>query len=61
MSLSISLAGSEMVYELCMETQAFLAQNGGKIFSSFHEEMEERKKAEAKRRSEGTPTTIDHR
>ena len=46
-------AGEELIYELCTETQSFLAENGCKIFSSFYEEMEERRKIEERKKSEG--------
>ena len=46
------------MYELCMETQHFLAEHGTKkVFSSFHEEMEDRRKTEAKHKSEGESIT----
>ena len=46
-------AGEELIYGLCTETQSFLAENGCKIFSSFYEEMEERRKIEERKKSEG--------
>ena len=42
------------MFDICMKTQEFLARHGSKVvFSSFHEEMEERRKAEARKESEG--------
>jgi len=52
-TLADAQKGQEMLFELCMETQAFLAANGGMVFSSFHEEMEERRRAEQSKKSEG--------
>ena len=51
--MATNKVGEELIYELCTAVQGFLVENGCKIFSSFYEEMEDRRRLEERKKSEG--------
>ena len=60
--ISARLAGSEMVYELCVEAGQFLARHNVRKFQSFAEEREEMRRTEeeaAARKERGQRTLRD--